>query len=238
MGAGVVCQLFRTPDEARLNERDMTPPDFVAGELGELPLGIALLNLAEGPAFDVEARVVDSDDFEETSATVPGIAGGSVTQLGFVLRPKAAFPTAGETVPVTLHVESPSWAFAYERAIEVGVVAPEAVRRKTFVSPDDGSVQYYGLLPPSGYDPSSDYALVLSTHGAGVEANGQAAAYSARDWNFLVAPTNRRPFGFDWEEGRLNGLYARRRHGVVPIDPTRVYLTGHSMGGHGSGISR
>ncbi|MBI5490098.1 MAG: prolyl oligopeptidase family serine peptidase [Deltaproteobacteria bacterium] len=235
-GAAVLCQLFRTPDEVRLNDLDLTPPDFVAGETAELPLGLALVHLTETPALDVEARVVDSDDFAETSTVVPGIPGGSVTQLAFLLRPKAAFPTAGETVPVRLHVESPSWSWAYEREVAVGVVAPEAVRRRTFVSPDDGSVQYYGVLPPSSYDPSSDYALVLSTHGAGVEASGQAAAYSARDWNFVVAPTNRRPFGFDWEEwGRANALFALDdAMAAFPIDPTRVYLTGHSMGGHGA----
>jgi hypothetical protein len=52
----------------------------------------------------------------------------------------------------------------------------------------------------------------------------------------VVAPTNRRPFGFDWEEwGRLNALYALDdAMATYNIDPTRVYLTGHSMGGHGT----
>jgi hypothetical protein len=51
-------------------------------------------------------------------------------------------------------------------------------------------------------------ALVLSLHGAGVQGIGQAQAYSPKDWAYLIAPTNRRPFGFDWEEwGRRNGLY-------------------------------
>ena len=52
----------------------------------------------------------------------------------------------------------------------------------------------------------------------------------------IVAPTNRRRFGFDWEDwGRRDAIevldLARRAFGT---DPSRTYLTGHSMGGHGT----
>jgi dienelactone hydrolase len=65
---------------------------------------------------------------------------------------------------------------------------------------------------------------------------GQADAYSAKSWGHLVAPTNRRPYGFDWEDwGRLDAMevlaHAQNRLGT---DPSRTYLTGHSMGGHGT----
>src|SRR5262249_29261570 len=78
-------------------------------------------------------------------------------------------------------------------------------------------------------------ALFLTLHGAGVEAIGQADAYAPKTWGHLVAPTNRRPFGFDWEDwGRLDAMevleLARKELGT---DPQRTYLTGHSMGGHG-----
>src|SRR5262249_21128475 len=100
----------------------------------------------------------------------------------------------------------------------------------------DGSAQYYGVVPPTGYDPSHSYALALTLHGAGVEGIGQAQAYSQKDWAFIVAPTNRRPFGFDWESwGRRDAIEVLdQAMGSFPIDPTRVYLTGHSMGGHGT----
>jgi len=73
-------------------------------------------------------------------------------------------------------------------------------------------------------------------HGASVEAIGQADAYAPKNWGVLVAPTNRRPYGFDWEEwGRMDALevleLAMQR---FQPDPDRVYLTGHSMGGHGT----
>jgi hypothetical protein len=92
------------------------------------------------------------------------------------------------------------------------------------------------VVPPKDFDPSRSYALVLSLHGASVEAINQAKSYSQKDWAYVVAPTNRRPFGFDWEEfGRVNAIEVLE-HAIssFKIAPDRVYLTGHSMGGHGT----
>jgi predicted esterase len=105
----------------------------------------------------------------------------------------------------------------------------------TFISNIDGSLQYYATTPQSqSAGPGS--ALFLSVHGAGVEAIGQARAYKNKDWGTLVAATNRRPRGFNWEDwGRLDALEVLNlaRNKFKP-DPQRIYLTGHSMGGHGT----
>ncbi|MCG7855454.1 prolyl oligopeptidase family serine peptidase [Flavihumibacter sediminis] len=106
----------------------------------------------------------------------------------------------------------------------------------TFTSSIDGSLQYYAVTPqlPGGKD--SGNALFLSVHGAGVEALGQARAYQSKDWGTLVAATNRRPRGFNWEDwGRLDALevLAMAKEKFKP-DPQHIYLTGHSMGGHGT----
>ena len=52
----------------------------------------------------------------------------------------------------------------------------------------------------------------------------------------MIAPTNRRRFGFDWEEwGRLDGVEVLEHAAATfGTDPERVYVTGHSMGGHGT----
>jgi len=78
--------------------------------------------------------------------------------------------------------------------------------------------------------------LVLTLHGASVEAIGQADAYAGKDWCHIVAPTNRRPYGFDWEDwGRLDALEVLDLAKTdLHTDPMRTYLTGHSMGGHGT----
>ena len=114
---------------------------------------------------------------------------------------------------------------------------PTQSHKRTFISEIDGSVQYYAVQPArAANDGSAAPALVLTLHGAGVQATGQADAYARKTWAHIVAPTNRRPYGFDWEDwGRLDAMevlaVAERELGT---DPRRVYLTGHSMGGHGA----
>ncbi|MBL7697875.1 MAG: prolyl oligopeptidase family serine peptidase [Chitinophagaceae bacterium] len=127
-----------------------------------------------------------------------------------------------------------------EKVIDETTVKIEAVDATdkysvTFISSIDGSLQYYAVTPqtPSFKKGSS---LFLSVHGAGVEAIGQARAYHSKDWGTLVAATNRRPRGFNWEDwGRIDALevlnLARKK--FTP-DSQHIYLTGHSMGGHGT----
>jgi predicted esterase len=122
-----------------------------------------------------------------------------------------------------------------EKKIMIDAVEPTDKYSKTFVSNIDGSLQYYAVTPqvPATLSPS---ALFLSVHGAGVEAIGQARAYKQKDWGTLVAATNRRPRGFNWEDwGRLDALEVLNiaKEKFKP-DPQRIYLTGHSMGGHGT----
>ncbi|MBC7770913.1 MAG: alpha/beta fold hydrolase, partial [Pyrinomonadaceae bacterium] len=135
-----------------------------------------------------------------------------------------------------------------ETEFEVPIRKPTDTHKRTFVSSIDGSVQYYSVVPqsPPTISPPADTAtvatttdkpaLVLSLHGASVEATSQAAAYRAKDWCTIVCPTNRRSYGFDWEDwGRLDALEVLNlAQKELDTDPRRVYLTGHSMGGHGT----
>jgi len=57
---------------------------------------------------------------------------------------------------------------------------PQETRKVTFISDIDGSVQYYAVNPSKR--PGNDNALILSLHGASVEAIGQSDAYAAKDW--------------------------------------------------------
>jgi poly(3-hydroxybutyrate) depolymerase len=233
-------QVFRTDDELWINASDLTAPEFVVGDPDERWLGAPVLNLTRHTALDVVARVVENEFFEATAQTVPAIGAGASTQVGFLLRPKRAATQdeidAEETWPVTLQVGSPSAEFSYQRAINVGLRPAGANHWRTFRSPIDGSIQQYGVLPPSDFDPDRAYGLILSLHGAGVAGRGQSGSYSAKDWAYIVAPTNRHPFGFDWEEwGRFNALATMDdAKAAFGTDPTRQYLTGHSMGGHGT----
>lgn len=122
-----------------------------------------------------------------------------------------------------------------EKRIVLEAVDSNASYSNTFVSDIDGSLQYYAVTPQLNGSKQNE-AMFLSVHGAGVEAIGQARAYKPKDWGTLVAATNRRPRGFNWEDwGRLDALEVLNiaREKFKP-DPQRIYLTGHSMGGHGT----
>jgi hypothetical protein len=93
-----------------------------------------------------------------------------------------------------------------EKKIILEAVDASAKYSSTFISSIDGSLQYYAVTPQLN-GPKENAALFLSVHGAGVEAIGQAKAYQSKDWGTLVAATNRRPRGFNWEDwGRLDAL--------------------------------
>jgi dienelactone hydrolase len=113
----------------------------------------------------------------------------------------------------------------------------DQVEKVTFRSDIDDSVQYFAVVHPTAAPgPGREAGVVLSLHGASVEATSQAAAYGRKEDLFIVCPTNRRPFGFDWEDwGRLDALEVLNRFIADNfVNQERVYLTGHSMGGHGT----
>ena len=236
-------KLWTTPDPVHLNLGDLTWPHLVHNDPTERWLGVPTLNFSEGPVLDLVAEVVEDDHWQSSQEVFEALPTGATTQVPFLLLPKEGWsyeaPAEGEdapTIAVTLRLTAPAWERPYETSIELEVVAEGATYQRTFKSPLDGSIQYYGVVPPSNFDPSTGYAAVLSLHGAGVGALGQARSYSQRDWNYVFATTNRRPFGFDHEEwGRFNDLATLDdARSVFNIDDTRTYLSGHSMGGHGT----
>lgn len=229
--------VWTTPDEATMHRSDLTFFQWVAGTTDPQWLGVSFSAFGTLPTGPLRARVLENDWVEETTVLSPGVAANSTTQLPFEIRPKQA-PASAEDGPitVTVRVEAEGWEASYDMDIDVPVVEPGVTYRRTFRSDVDGSAQYYGVVPPSDFDPERAYGMILSLHGASVQGIGQARAYSQKDWAYVVAPTNRRPFGFDWEVyGRLDGLEvladAKAHFGH---DPTRVHVTGHSMGGHGT----
>ena len=236
-------KLWTTPDPVYMNLGDLTWPHLVQGDETERWLGVPTLNFAESPVLDLVAAVVEDEHWQATEQVFPALPPGATTQVPFLLLPQGAWtyeaPAEGEDAPsveVRLRLSAPAWDRPYEVTITLELVPEAATHQRTFKSPLDDSVQYYGVVPPSNFDLAADYAAVLSLHGAGVGALGQARSYSQRDGNYVFATTNRRPFGFDHEEwGRFNDLATLDdARSVFHIDDTRTYLTGHSMGGHGT----
>jgi dienelactone hydrolase len=114
--------------------------------------------------------------------------------------------------------------------------SPDEPHSRTYISEIDGSVQYAAITPQAVEGRIEHPGLVVSLHGADVEAVRQAPCYFPKPDFVVVCPTNRRPYGFDWEEwGRVDAAEAMdAAKGWFHTDPRRQYLTGHSMGGHGA----
>jgi dienelactone hydrolase len=236
-------RLTAPPAEVFFTDKDMTLPDLVIGEEGPVWAGLRLVNATAARLEHIEISVRAGGT--ETRSALPVTVAPLFTQK--IAVPLAVEAPAGEG-PVRVEVrargkagrrtvETPPF------GIELKAVAAAAHHSRTFLSGIDGSVQYFGVAPlpagegsapatPDGAKP----ALIVTLHGAGVEAIGQARAYRPKDWAWIVAPTNRRPYGFDWEDwGRLDALEVlSEAMRLFRTDPARTYLTGHSMGGHGA----
>lgn len=226
-GRGHVKATLSDPDSNLMVGPDLTIPDFV--EKRAMPatalVGVQIINASDKPVFLNKL-----------------VAGTKVVPENIRLEPLGIRK-------VRLYVPLPATpaeaaAFSYslegEDGHKVDFKLPFRLRKVgdtykvTYLSPVDWSVQYYAIRP--SLEPTKSNALVLSLHGASVEATGQADAYGQRKWATIICATNRRPYGFDWEDwGRQDALdvleHARKR---IPHDDSRVFLTGHSMGGHGT----
>ena len=239
-------RLYAPPAEVFFTDKDMTLPDLIVGETGPVWAGLRLVN-ATGERLE-RIEILVRDGRRETRSSVSGSVAPYLTQK-LAVRLDVEVPAAGGTAKVEIRTRARAGRRAIETPpfpLELKAAAATSHHSRTFVSDIDGSVQYFAVAPllrdgagassTEGGTPPTRPALVLTLHGAGVEAIGQARAYKPKDWAWIVAATNRRPYGFDWEDwGRLDALEAlAEATRLFSPDPARIYLTGHSMGGHGA----
>jgi poly(3-hydroxybutyrate) depolymerase len=214
-----------------LNIGDVTLPDAVIGVKTHCDFGgIVVVNSSNKAAkgLTLQASLPGAG---HRDSSVPEIPPMSCLKVRFDL-PREDWKQGGEQ-PLEISLWRGSDVVDKETT-KFRIRTATQTRKETYISSVDDSVQYYAVVPPP--NPKPGLAMMLSLHGAGVEAIGQADAYSPKDWAYVVCPTNRRPFGFDWEDwGREDGLdvlaIAEREYHT---DPNRTYVTGHSMGGHGT----
>ncbi len=231
----VKAQLTIPPAEAFFIAGDATMPDGVAGQVLDAWLALPVVNATSSSVKHLAIRL-HGPGMKTTETAV-----GMLPPLGVGKVPVAlmsAGPMSADGVTLTLELlrkDKAGDAVLHMTTVTLEVVSPTAAHRRTFISAIDDSVQYYAVRPATE-TPSRRPGLAMTLHGAGVEAIGQLRAYGPKSWLTMIAPTNRRPYGFDWEDwGRLDALEVLQLAAkTYPHDPSRVYLTGHSMGGHGT----
>ncbi|MEI7576423.1 MAG: prolyl oligopeptidase family serine peptidase [Armatimonadota bacterium] len=203
-----------------LDARDATLPDIVRGEKETL-LGALVVRNATGE--DLGDLVLEANG---SKRSVGSVMAESSRKVWFSFKPNS---TGDYTIKLLRKGK-----LLDQTKLKLRLREANQVHKRTFLSRIDDSVQYYAVNPaqsgPAGR------AMALSLHGASVEALGQCEAYGPKQNFTVVCPTNRRPFGFDWEDvGRLDALEVlEQAQARFKPDPQQMYLTGHSMGGHGT----
>ena len=106
----------------------------------------------------------------------------------------------------------------------------------------DGEMSYR-LMKPMGFDSNKRYPVIVSLHGGG--GRGADNRKQLRDWNKILADKQRRsdhpcyvlaPQATRlWNASDLKNI--KRVIAALPsVDMDRIYILGHSMGGHGTYI--
>ena len=230
----IKASLSEPSDPLFFSDHDRTVPTVFRGpKRRNYVAGVIVTNTTDEWRSDLVARIRYANE-EVTSTELPPIG-----------------PCSNRKVPVQFApIDVPEDAKHIELRLEladrIGTLSATTLKlpigdeskphTRTLVSDIDGSVQHFGVCPPSESRDGEKPAMFLSLHGAGVRGPHQARCYQQKPDGVVIAPTNRRQFGFDWEDwGRLDGLEVlaegERLYGT---DPNRTYVTGHSMGGHGT----
>ncbi len=240
---GVAAKLVEPGGDLEVIDLDLTIPDLVEEREGFSQIGVPIMNASNRElmvSIEVELPGIPSK-WKLNRPTLVPLPACSVTKVPAEFWVEAM----GRPTEVKARIEIKAWEkgkceTVAAHVLTLKVLEKQARHRSTYISRVDGSVQYFSIVPPAPPTPqerrSEHPALVLSLHGASVEATSQASSYKPKPNMVIVCPTNRRPFGFDWEDwGRIDAIevmdLAAKEYNA---DPNRRYLTGHSMGGHGT----
>lgn len=193
---------------------------------------------------------------------LPRIAPRQIRQLRIDLLTDSDFLASSTLLPETLQlIVAVSYHFVPDASHEIqfnltlDVTTWRKSRSYHFTYVDvDGSIQAAAVLPPKnpclGAPAGGDACpVLLSTHGAGVDAVGHAwtDSYKTQNQSWVLLPTGRRKYGLNWEGPQMKSaitalnVLADKLPGVptAHADMWRVRAdmwlqAGHSMGGHGA----
>lgn len=247
VGRGRLAVRFESASNtAFISGNDLTIADVVPGSTDSIHAGVQVVNPGDAGYFMLMATI----EPRSTASHIVYLPSLASTKIPVTLPPCEKF--SGETVPVTFDLvdcgrkrPAPKKRMMHEGSSKVistikvstRVRRPQDTRKNTFISQIDGSAQYYGVRPAQSRQQVPN--LVLTLHGASVEGMGQAEAYGNHPDINWIAATNRRPYGFDWEDwGRKDAMEVLADASArFPIHPSKVHLAGHSMGGHGTWVN-
>ena len=232
-------------DPITLLESETLIPDAVDGILASRHIGITLMNHVDRVIGPITVHVQIPETHIATSLTLDSVEPGRPCPVSIAFSEDDVLELEPNLDHLTILIE-----FENTRRL-----MRASVRKRRFGQPFkfsfidfDGSVQKAAAYPPVEECGARGCPILFTTHGAGVEADSDAwtGSYQRQRHAWILFPTNRRNYGYDWEgPGYTNGMFALG-HLVAEIpgvpkdlksryqpDSTRRLYAGHSMGGHG-----
>lgn len=230
--ADAYIEIYTIGDPFVFNEKEAVLFDIIRDSIMSEFISVQAVN-SSYKDIEIKIRISEKDTnfiFEEKNVKIPHLGIKNIPIRVSMKNPISK----GDKTQIKLSIDCGD--FSKEESLEFKVSNIHDVRRETFISETDSSIQYYAVRLPEEFSENSVYPLIISLHGAGVKAEGQASAYRESKTSILCCPTNRGEYGFDWQElGRIDFLEAKREiEKKYHIDKERISLTGHSMGGHGT----
>jgi poly(3-hydroxybutyrate) depolymerase len=232
-------KLVPTPAAVFISDRDIIAPSLVARRDTDGPMGVLVVNASVRPLSDARIRI--ASDLPEKDAWV------DLGVMPELTAKKTALParftsttagTAGSTHPAHVILAASDGTVLDTLSVDLTTVSSTEPRVVTRISTIDGSAQYYALVPSSANSEDGDPipGILFSLHGANNEASEAAGDIAPKKEAHVVCPTNRRPVGFLWEDWGCIDFTEAVAHARANLvnDPRRSWLTGHSMGGHGT----
>ncbi|MDP7246286.1 MAG: prolyl oligopeptidase family serine peptidase [Planctomycetota bacterium] len=217
-----------------------TTPHLLSGGAVGGEASVALMNLSTEPIPLLYVVAGGVGPFARRRSLVPwGIEPLGVTRVpvDLLARDGHQLPEEPEPQKLYLSLGGASNEDAQVQWLDIGMKKEGQAHLQTFRSGMDNTVQQFGLVPPAeDSSMEGERGLVISLHGASVKPMSQANCFTPKKEWWIACPTNRSPYGFDWQDwGRLDAYEVRDLmldRFDLPRD--KVALTGHSMGGHGA----
>lgn len=183
---------------------------------------ISVVNGGENPLVNGSVRLLASDVVYQNGTVISSVPASAVASFGPIQSNQAIPVTVTMTVDSTINCpgENNTQFFISLQLIasdessgaKVSTLFNTTLNCKPFGSSSpyrftflgyDGTIQYAAVIPPA--KPCSGRVLgcplLFSTHGASVDAASPTwtGAYQAQDNAWILLPTNRGAFGFDWQ---------------------------------------
>jgi pimeloyl-ACP methyl ester carboxylesterase len=232
-------RLVPSPAAIFISDRDILIPSLVAGRDTDGPVGVVVVNASAHPFSGARIRI--ASDLPEKDAWVDLHVMPELTEKKIALPARFTSSTAGAVGTKYLTkvmLAASDGTILGTLSLDLVTVPSTAPRVVTRISTIDGSVQYYALLPSTANSAYGDPVpgILFDLHGANAEAIGVAGDFVPKKEAHIVCPTNRRPHGFAWEDWGCIDFTEAVDHARANLinDPRRSWLTGHSMGGHGT----